>query len=227
MRPPSLPSLPLRPTSVPPSYRVVPMADASGAARALATPAVSIVQLSCAAGDRELWQRGAQRATARADTRVGLTAGLAAESGTEVAQLLDASFAHAPETARQDMRRLLRLFARCALAEGGAATDTELAVRLVVSDGVAGACSQLHQDNVALRLSCAYLGPGTVYLEEGCVNRAAYLALQRSETLPGWLRLSLRQPWGWRLHNGLLRWPPWAAERGASEGEAVLMKGEY
>ena len=87
--------------------------------------------------------------------RATLSVGSAAASGPEVGDLLAGSFGFAPDLARRDMQRLLQLFAQCALEQGGAAAGTTLNTRLVVSDGVAGACSQLHQDSVALRLSCA------------------------------------------------------------------------
>ena len=145
-------------TAVPPSYRVVPMADTRDVLYALSQPTVSAVQLSRrGTHSHQLWRQDSEPAD-RADTRVSLSVGAAAASDTEVVALLDASFAQAPAPARSDMLRLLRLFARCALEEGGASADTRLAVRLVVSDGAAGACSQLHLDNVALRLSCAYHG---------------------------------------------------------------------
>ena len=155
MRLPVVPAVPWRP-AVPPSYQVVPMEDTRQALGALSQPAVSVVQLTRGARSRQLWPQGSEAAAARADTRVSLSAGAAAASDdVQVGALLDASFGQAPPSVREDMRRLLRLFARCAMEQGGATADTRLAVRLVVSDGVAGACSQLHIDRVALRLSCA------------------------------------------------------------------------
>ena len=226
MRLPVVPTVPW-PSAVPPSYQVVPMEDSSQVLGALSQPAVSVVQLTRGARSRQLWpQEGSEPAAARADTRASLSAGAAAASDdAEVVALLDASFAQAPPSVRGDMRRLLRLFARCAMEEGGATADTPLAVRLVVSDGVAGACSQLHTDRVALRLSCSYLGAGTLFLPDASVNRGAYLALQRRESLPSPLQLALRQPWGWAVYNGMVRWPPWASECRTQEGDAILMKG--
>ena len=152
MRLPVVPAVPWR-TAVPPSYQVVPMEDTRQVLGALSQPAVSVVQLTRGAGSRQLWPQGSEPAAARADTRVGLSAGAAAASDdVEVGALLDTSFGQAPPAVLDDMRGLLRLFARCAMEEGGATADTRLAVRLVVSDGVAGACSQLHIDRVALRL---------------------------------------------------------------------------
>ena len=208
MRLPVVPTVPWPSAAPPPSYQVVPMEDSSQVLGALSQPAVSVVQLTRGARNRQLWpQEGSEPAAARADTRASLSAGAAAASDdAEVVAVLEASFAQAPPSVRGDMARLLRLFARCAMEEGGATADTPLAVRLVVSDGVAGACSQLHTDRVALRLSCSYLGAGTLFLPDASVNRGAYLALQRRESLPSPLQLALRQPWGWAVYNGMVRW---------------------
>lgn len=213
----------------PPSYRVVPLADARAAATALGAPTISVVELERSSAEHgHDWQASvdAWKATEKEyeDSRLQISLGSAASSGPDVEELLERHFGFAPEATRHDMLRLLRLFATCAAEQGGATPDTPLNVRLLLSNGVRGACSQLHYDNVALRLSCCYLGAGTRHLPEAAVNRAAFIALQRRSRLPVLLQRALIAPWGWSLYNALVRLP-WGSERSAPEGGALLMKG--
>ena len=207
---------------VAPSYRVLAMSDFAGAAAALSLPDVSVVELARSQATLPAWESWPD--ATHTDIRVQLSVADAAAAGPGIDRLLASHFGCAPPAVRGDMLALLQLFAQCAIAEGGAAADTTLNGRLVVSNGVRGACSQLHYDSVTLRLSCAYHGAGTRYLPEASVNRAAFIALQRRGTLPGWLQRALVQPWGWIVYNGLVRWP-WGEERAVPEGHAILMKG--
>ena len=75
--------------------------------------------------------------------RVQLSVADAAAAGPGIDRLLASHFGCAPPAVRGDMPAC---FSRLhnAIAEGGAAADTTLNGRLVVSNGVRGACSQLH-----------------------------------------------------------------------------------
>ena len=204
-----------------PSFQLIPMHDPECAVATLSDAATSAVELirSPAA---EAWPSAAAWPNL-ADVRVEVPIATA-DSRQHLKALIEARYGFTPTFVREDMQRLVSLFATCAREAGGATRNTTLRVRLLVSDGVAGACTQLHYDNVALRLSCAYHGTGTRYLPESSLNRYAFIALQRRSSLPSWLQTALTQPQGWALYNTLVRWP-WGAERFAPEGHALLMKG--
>jgi hypothetical protein len=81
-----------------------------------------------------------------------------------VTSALPALIGHLPEALRADVLDLTALY--YALTD---AKQLHVQLSLVGSDK----CKRFHVDNIRLRLLCTYVGPGTQWVPEAFVNRAA------------------------------------------------------
>ena len=210
-----------QPTVAQQSFRLIggPYAEQSASLiDALSNPAISVVvlQRSRLQQPYESWPE-----VADISSRVRLSDALSNEQ--KLSDMLARAFPCASEASQAEMSSLIRLFAQAAREAGGAGPETWLHCRLMATSGP-GKCPRLHYDKVALRLTVALCGDGTLWLPDAAINRFGLAKMLRPELLPQWLQGMLLQPWGWYLFNLLVR-QPLASEQRTSEGDALLMKG--